>query len=423
MREKILEILKRELVPAEGCTEPIVVAYAVSLAAEYLEEEVTYIEASLSGNIIKNALGVGIPGTGMAGLDISIALGATIKKSYKKLEILSNFSKEELEKAKEMLTKNIIKIIQNPTEEKLHIDILLEGKENTVRVIISKDHTNVIYIERNGEILKDLKQESCDDRVEENIKLSIETIYEFSTMVDFESIKFLLESAKMNSKVSEEGLKGGYGLEVGSKIIKEDSFNILTNNIANRIIAATAAASDARMDGCTLPIMTTAGSGNQGIACSMPVIELSKILEKTEEELAIALAISNLITIHLKSFMGRLSPLCGAGIAGATGASCGMTYLLGGKLQNLKHAVNNMIADVAGMICDGAKTTCALKIATSTNAAIQCATLAMNNISPTSKEGIIFEDVEQTIENIERLIKEGLKNIDKTILDIMLAKC
>ncbi|MGL5153206.1 MAG: L-serine ammonia-lyase, iron-sulfur-dependent, subunit alpha, partial [Clostridium sp.] len=252
--------------------------------------------------------------------------------------------------------------------------------------------------------------------------LTIKDIYNFSVTVDLEEIEFILEGAKMNSKVSKEGLKGGYGLEVGSKISSEGSINLLTNNIANRVIASTAAASDARMDGCTMPIMTTAGSGNQGIACTIPVVELSKILEKSDEELARALVISNLVTIHLKSYIGRLSPLCGAGIAGATGACCGMTYLLGGDVNQLKHAVNNMIADIAGMICDGAKTTCALKIATSINAAIQCATLALNNISPTSKEGIIFDDVEDTIKNIEKLVKEGLDKTDDTILNIMLAK-
>ena len=226
----------------------------------------------------------------------------------------------------------------------------------------------------------------------------------------------------MNKKVSNEGLKGGYGLQVGNKISSTSKFNLLTSNAANQIIAATAAASDARMDGCTMPIMTTGGSGNQGIACTMPVIELGSILKKSDEDLARALIISNLITIHLKEYMGRLSPLCGAGIAGATGACCGMTYLQGGSLENIKRAINNMLADLSGLICDGAKTTCALKIATATNAAIQCSTLAMNNISPSSKDGIVFDDVEETIKNIAKLVKEGLANTDNTILSIKLAK-
>ena len=261
-----------------------------------------------------------------------------------------------------------------------------------------------------------------NENVSKSSDLTIKSIYEFAVNTPFEEIEFILKAADINSKVSEEGLKGGYGLEVGNKIIENKDFNLFTNNMANKIIAATAAASDARMDGCTMTIMTTAGSGNQGIACSMPIVETAKALGKSKEDLARALVISNLITIHLKEYMGRLSPLCGAGIAGATGACCGITYLLGGNLTNIKHAVNNMISDIAGMICDGAKSTCALKIATATNAALQCATLAMNNISPSSKDGIVFGDAEDTIRNIEVLVKEGLSNTDNTILNIMLTK-
>ncbi|MEG1002153.1 L-cysteine desulfidase family protein [Clostridium sp.] len=423
MRREFIEILNREMVPAEGCTEPIAVAYGVALGVEALGEDPESINILLSANVIKNALGVGIPGTGKIGIDIAAALGAVIKKSNKKLEMLSDFSEEELEKANKLVLSKKIKVSQKDTKEKLYIEVISKGESNSSRVVISKDHTNVITIEKNGEVFlnKDSEEEN-DDSSNQETGLSIEEIYEFATKMPFEEIKFILEAADMNSKVSDEGLKGGYGLEVGSKIIEDKKFNLFTNNMANRVIAATAAASDARMDGCSMTIMTTAGSGNQGIACSMPIVETAKVLGKSREDIARALVISNLITIHLKEYMGRLSPLCGAGIAGATGACCGITYLLGGNLTNIKYAVNNMISDIAGMICDGAKSTCALKIATATNAAIQCATLAMNNISPTSKDGIIFEDAEDTIKNIGVLVKEGLGNADNTILNIMLAK-
>ena len=423
MGREFIEILNREMVPAEGCTEPIAVAYAVSLAVDTLGEAPKNIDILLSANVIKNALGVGIPGTGKVGIDIAAALGAIIKEPEKKLEILKGFSEEDLKKANELISRKKIKVSQKDTKEKLYIEVVAKGEDNNTKVIILKDHTNVVLIEKNGEMILDKENnDASNENVYKNSTLTIKSIYDFAVNTPFEEIEFILKAADINSKVSEEGLKGGYGLEVGNKIIENKDFNLFTNNIANKIIAATAAASDARMDGCTMTIMTTAGSGNQGIACSMPIVETAKILGKSKEDLARALVISNLMTIHLKEYMGRLSPLCGAGIAGATGACCGITYLLGGNLTNIKHAVNNMISDIAGMICDGAKSTCALKIATATNAALQCATLAMNNISPSSKNGIIFDDAEDTIRNIQVLVKEGLSNTDNTILNIMLTK-
>ncbi|MDU1824219.1 MULTISPECIES: L-serine ammonia-lyase, iron-sulfur-dependent, subunit alpha [Clostridium] len=419
---KYIDILKREVVPAEGCTEPIAVAYAVSLASEQIKGEIKQIQLYLSANIIKNALGVGIPGTGKIGIEIAAALGGIIKKSEKKLEILSNFTKDELEKANEIVNNKVVKISQKYTEEKLYIEAIVRSDNEYAKVVISREHTNIILIEKNDNVLYKSKVETEENIIEDSDELSVEKIYKFATTADFNEIKFILNAVPMNKKVSNEGLKGGYGLQVGNKISSTSKFNLLTSNAANQIIAATAAASDARMDGCTMPIMTTGGSGNQGIACTMPVIELGSILKKSDEDLARALIISNLITIHLKEYMGRLSPLCGAGIAGATGACCGMTYLQGGSLENIKRAINNMLADLSGLICDGAKTTCALKIATATNAAIQCSTLAMNNISPSSKDGIVFDDVEETIKNIAKLVKEGLANTDNTILSIMLAK-
>lgn len=423
MGREFIDILNREMVPAEGCTEPIAVAYAVSLAVDTLGETPKNIDILLSANVIKNALGVGIPGTGKVGIDIAAALGAIIKKPEKKLEILKGFSEEELKKANELISSKKIKVSQKDTKEKLYIEVIAKGENNNSKVIILKDHTNVVLIEKNGEMILDKEiNDVSNENVSKSSDLTIKSIYEFAVNTPFEEIEFILKAADINSKVSEEGLKGGYGLEVGNKIIENKDFNLFTNNMANKIIAATAAASDARMDGCTMTIMTTAGSGNQGIACSMPIVETAKALGKSKEDLARALVISNLITIHLKEYMGRLSPLCGAGIAGATGACCGITYILGGNLTNIKHAVNNMISDIAGMICDGAKSTCALKIATATNAALQCATLAMNNISPSSKDGIVFGDAEDTIRNIEVLVKEGLSNTDNTILNIMLTK-
>ena len=422
MRELYLKTLKKEVVPSEGCTEPIAIAYAASIAAEYLKGEIKEVNIYLSKNVIKNALGVGIPGTGGVGIEIAAALGISIQKSYKKLTILSNFTEDELKKAKEIVDKNIINIKQKNTNKALYIEVELLSETSKSKVIIEDTHTNVTLIECDDEIIMDNNSEVSED-LEEDYKLfKIADIYNFAKEADFDDIKFILESAKMNEKVSEEGLKGDYGLQVGSKIIQKGNFNLFSNDASNKIIAASAAASDARMDGCAMPIMTTAGSGNQGIACSIPVAQTSRLLDKSEEELARALVLSNLVTIRIKKHMGRLSPLCGAGIAGATGASCGITYLLGGDLKNINYCINNMISDLSGMICDGAKETCALKIATGTNAAIQCANLAINGISATANDGIVAKDVEETIESIETLIQNGFKNVDDTILNIMLEK-
>ncbi|MBS5923171.1 serine dehydratase subunit alpha family protein [Clostridium perfringens] len=422
MRELYLRTLKKEVVPSEGCTEPIAIAYAASIAAEHLKGEIKEVNIYLSKNVIKNALGVGIPGTGGVGIEIAAALGISIQKSYKKLTILSNFTEDELKKAKEIVDKNIINIKQKNTNKALYIEVELLSETSKAKVIIEDTHTNVTLIECDDEIIMDNNSEVSED-LEEDYKLfKIADIYNFAKEADFDDIKFILESAKMNEKVSEEGLKGDYGLQVGSKIIQKGNFNLFSNDASNKIIAASAAASDARMDGCAMPIMTTAGSGNQGIACSIPVAQTARLLDKSEEELARALVLSNLVTIRIKKHMGRLSPLCGAGIAGATGASCGITYLLGGDLENINYCINNMISDLSGMICDGAKETCALKIATGTNAAIQCANLAINGISATANDGIVAKDVEETIESIETLIQNGFKNVDDTILNIMLEK-
>ncbi|WP_221372929.1 L-cysteine desulfidase family protein [Clostridium perfringens] len=422
MRELYLKTLKKEVVPSEGCTEPIAIAYAASIAAEHLKGEIKEVNIYLSKNVIKNALGVGIPGTGGVGIEIAAALGISIQKSYKKLTILSNFTEDELKRAKEIVDKNIINIKQKNTHKALYIEVELLSETSKSKVIIEDTHTNVTLIECDDEIIMDNNSEVSED-LEEDYKLfKIADIYNFAKEADFDDIKFILESAKMNEKVSEEGLKGDYGLQVGSKIIQKGNFNLFSNDASNKIIAASAAASDARMDGCAMPIMTTAGSGNQGIACSIPVAQTARLLDKSEEELARALVLSNLVTIRIKKHMGRLSPLCGAGIAGATGASCGITYLLGGDLENINYCINNMISDLSGMICDGAKETCALKIATGTNAAIQCANLAMNGISATANDGIVAKDVEETIESIETLIQNGFKNVDDTILNIMLEK-
>ena len=419
-----IALLKREVVPAQGCTEPIAVAFAASLAAEQLPTAPLTIELSLSANIIKNALGVGIPGTGMVGIEIAAALGAVVRNSASKLEVLKGFSSEQLERAKALVAQGAVVVSQNPTSEQLYIDArLVTADGHVARVVVCRDHTNVVRVEKDGEVVLDKPLSLADTSASGGTGLTVDNIYEFATTVPFDDIAFLLEAVEMNSAVSAEGLARDYGLEVGKRMGQGSSARgQLLNNMALRLIAATAAASDARMGGCTMSVMTCAGSGNQGLASSLPVIELAHVLGSSDEDLARALAISFLLVIHIKEYMGRLSPLCGSGIAGGTGACCGMTYLQGGNLPEVKCAVNNMLATLQGLICDGAKATCALKIAAGTNAAIMSSTLALADIQPSSMDGIVFADAEQTIAHTGKLVSEGFATTDEAILSIMLAK-
>lgn len=422
----LLEVLKKEIVPAEGCTEPIAVAYAVSLAAELLEEEITGIQLFLSGNIIKNAMGVGIPGTGQTGLPIAAALGAVIRRSHRKLEILSGLTADELSQANAIIDRKLLAVELKDTPEKLYIEARVQSANHRATAVVAKEHTNIVLLEKDGipiDIQKDKGDCGEDEQSSpEGYAVSLEGIYEFVCHTAFADLEFLLEGARMNKAISDEGLRGDYGLQVGKKMSQRSAVNLFGNDVANSVIAATAAASDARMDGSAMPVMTTAGSGNQGIAATLPVIKLAELMGKSDDMLARAIALSNLVTVHVKHYIGRLSPLCGSGIAGGVGANSGIIYLMGGSLDQIKHGIQNTIASLSGMICDGAKSTCALKISTATNAAIQAATLAMNNISPTDNDGVIFEKVEDTIRNMERLVQEGLAATDETILNIMLSK-
>lgn len=414
------DLLRKEVVPAQGCTEPVAVAYAVSLAMEQIKGEASYINIYISPNIIKNALGVGIPGTGKLGLNIAAALGAAIKDSSKKLDLLNSFSEKQLEDANKILDNKIIKVFKEDSDDILYIKVICGNKEENSTVVIKHEHTNVILIKKNDEVLFE-KETSCTDSEDEN-PLSIEGIYDFVNNVDLEELEFLYDSVKMNLNVSREGLKNKYGLEIGYRLIRESETNIFKNSLANKIIAATAAASDARMGGCTLTVMTTGGSGNQGIAASLPIIKVAEHLDKSKEALLRSLALSNLITLYIKQYIGRLSPLCGSGIAGGAGSAAAITYIQGGNLNQIKYAVNNMLADLTGMICDGAKESCALKIATATNAAMQCSLLALNDIRVKNTDGIVFEEADDTVRILKEFVQKGLENTDNTILKIMLSK-
>lgn len=418
--EEFMRIMDKQVVPALGCTEPIAVALAAAKARQALACNPKEIHIFASRNIIKNGMGVGIPGTGMKGLYIAAALGAVEGNPDAELEVLKGISEEGISKAKEMVNMKMVHIQLKETDEKLFIEACCKSENKESKVIIKGNHTNVIFIEVNGKKVFD-KTFEANESNKQNIKLSIKEIYEFADTVPFNKIKFLLKGVEMNKNISREGLKGDYGLQVGKKIYESIKSGLLSEDLQSYAMSVTAAAVDARMAGCVYPVMSNSGSGNQGLAASLPVIAVAERLDKNEEKLCRALVISHLITIHIKSFTGVLSPLCGSEIAGI-GASCGITYLLGGEYKNLCYAIKNMIGDISGIICDGAKNGCALKISTSVSAALQSAILAISGFEVSENDGIIDCDVEKTIRNLASIGTEGMIATDKVILNIMTCK-
>lgn len=418
--KSLIQIMKNEIVCALGCTEPSAVALAVAKARETLNEEVDYLEISVSANILKNAMNVGIPKTNLRGIDVAAALGCIAGKSYYGLEVLKDVTEEDILLAQKMISENKIKILLKDCEEKLYIQAKCFHKHKSAEAIIQKYHTNISSVCRNDEViyLKSDAQEEADEGGAYN--LTLKEIYQFISNVDVKKLSFLKEVIDVNYRIAKEGLEKEYGMGVGKHLydqkIKNSGIDFQTY-----LVAHTAAAADARMAGCTLPVMATTGSGNQGITASVPVIAASELLACSEEKKYRALALSELVTIHVKDYIGKLSALCGCAIAASIGTACALTYLMGGNYKNIEYAVKNMIADISGLICDGAKAGCALKIATSVSGAIQCACLAIEAVEVPNKDGIICEDVEKTIKNLGNLGNEGMIITDHVILNMMLA--
>ncbi len=423
--QQYIDLLKRELVPALGCTEPIAVALSTSKCKDILGGRPEKIIVYVSRNILKNGMGVGIPGTGKVGLHIAGALGAICGDSEAGLEVLKNVNKDNLLYAESYINQGNVDICLKETESKLYVEAVGYLDEKEARVIIKDRHNKIVFMSLGNEVLFKDENFEKDGNIINNksdMQLTIKKIYEFSTKVDFKDICFLLEGAEMNRRVAQEGIEKDYGLKVGKTFYRSINEGIWSDSIESYALALTAAAVDARMDGCILPVMSTAGSGNQGLTATLPVVAVAEKLKLGEEKLGRALAISNLVTIHIKSYIGRLSALCGCGVAASIGASCGMTYLLGGNFDSMVHVIKNMIADISGIICDGAKRGCALKISTAVSAAIQCSILAINNIEVACSDGIIHDSVEQTIKNLGELGSQGMVDTDKIILDMMVCK-
>ena len=419
--ESYLAIMRHEVVPALGCTEPVAIAFAAAKAAETLGAPVESVDVAVSGNLLKNGMGVGVPGTGSTGLDIAGAVGALGGKAELGLEVLRDLTPEQAGQGRRMVDEGRARVRLADSTDLLYAEVTVSGGGHKGKAFIRHEHTNLVRLEKDGETIFAADEEEGGNGGAAAWPLTMSKVYDFATTAPFSMIEFILDAARMNIAVAEEGLKNKYGLQVGKVIEENIGKHLLSDDTSTYAMKLTAAAADARMDGVMLPVMSNSGSGNQGITCTVPVVAFAKRLGSSDEQLARALIMSHLGSIHIKHHLGRLSALCGATVA-ATGASCGIVMLLGGGLPQIANAVKNMVGNVAGMICDGAKTSCALKVASSVSAAVQAAFMGMSELAVSGKEGIVADDLEKSIQNLGRLASEGMTETDKVILDIMVSK-
>ncbi len=428
--EQFLRILKRELAPAVGCTEPVAIAYAAARARAELGRIPDRASVKVSRNILKNAMGVGIPGTDQVGLAMAAAMGIIGGDSDAILEVLRGVTEEQTARAREYAASSI-QVSLADTEKKLYIEVLLQTRDDFSLVVIEDSHTNITKIRHGEKLIYD--QSRCEELANaacQEGSLTVEEIYRFVCRVDWRRLRFLDECVRMNWAIAQEGLRGSYGLSVGKSIYEGLKSRTPGAEIpeAGRLdaagygVALASAAADARMSGSTLPVMTVCGSGNQGITATLPVIGAVLVWGADTERLYRALALSCLVTIHVKQFIGKLSPLCGCGMGSSIGVCCALVYLEGGGLKQIKNAVNNMIACVSGIICDGAKPGCALKISSVVSSAFQCAMLALRDHAAGELDGIVALDVEHTIQNLGELGNRGMAYADQVILDLMVEK-
>lgn len=421
-RQQIIALVKREVVPAIGCTEPIAVALCVAKAAETLGVKPEKVSVWLSANILKNAMGVGIPGTGMIGLPIAIALGALIGKSEYQLEVLKDSVPEAVEAGKCFIDEKRISIALKPNiDEKLYIEVCCEAGSDRSTAIIAGGHTSFVYVSHNGDVLLDKQTASAEEEENTVPDLTLRKVYDFAMTAPLDEIRFILDTARLNKAAAEQSFTGNYGHGLGKMLRGTYEHKVMGDSVFSHILSYTSGACDARMAGAMIPVMSNSGSGNQGISATLPVVVYAEENGKSEEELIRALMLSHLTVIYIKESLGRLSALCGCVVA-ATGSSCGITWLMGGTYEQITYAVQNMIANLTGMICDGAKPSCALKVTTGVSTAVLSAIMAMENRCVTSVEGIIDQDVDQSIRNLTRIGSQGMNETDKLVLDIMTNK-
>lgn len=426
-KQQITALVKHWVVPAIGCTEPVCVALAVAKATETLGHRPEKIEVALSANILKNAMGVGIPGTGMVGLPIAIALGAIVGKSELGLEVLKHCTPESVEEGRRFIDEGRISVtLDESTREKLYVDARATDADGlTARVVIAREHTRFVHVARGGAVLLDEHlspaAEGAATPEAEGLQLTLRKVWDYATQMPLEEIEFINEARRLNEAAAARSLEGNYGHCLGKALSRPLGRGIMGDNIFSHILSSTSCACDARMAGAMIPVMSNSGSGNQGICATNPVVVFAKENHNTAEEMTRALMLSHLTAIYIKLNLGTLSALCGCVVA-ATGSSCGITLLMGGTYEQATYAVKNMIANLTGMICDGAKPSCALKLTTGVSTAVLSAMLAMQGNCVTSVEGIIDDDVDKSIRNLVSIGADSMNETDRCVLDIMTHK-
>ncbi|GAB7230328.1 L-serine ammonia-lyase, iron-sulfur-dependent, subunit alpha [Vibrio rotiferianus] len=417
-----IQIIKQVVKPALGCTEPIAAAYAAAVAKRELGSQTPgRIEVRVSDNLFKNSMGVYVPGTGKIGLKIAASVGALAGDPNAELEVLAKINQDDVTAAQKLIDQERVSVARIDTQEFIFCSVTMTAGDEVVSVTISGGHTNIIQITRNGEVTFDAPQQQrvATGSICEGVDISIKQIYEFALQAPFEDIKFILKAAELNSSLAQEGIDRGYGLEIGRTLKGNIDQGLLGNDLMSRIQMMTSAASDARMGGATLPAMSNFGSGNQGIAATVPVVIAAEAFQSSEEQLARALIMSHLGAIYIKSYYPPLSAFCGNTVTSAA-ASMALVYLAGGSFEQSCYAIQNVISDSSGMVCDGAKSSCAMKVCTSSTTAVRSYLMAMGNHS-VKNQGIVGDEVEQTIRNVGSMVRLGMPYTDKSIIDIMSA--
>ncbi|MBL0475889.1 serine dehydratase subunit alpha family protein [Aeromonas veronii] len=424
--QQYLQIIQQVVKPALGCTEPIAAAYAAAVAVRQLGCEPGRLEVAVSDNLYKNSMGVYVPGTGKIGLAIAAAAGAIGGNADAGLEVLAAIRPEQVDRAQQLIDAGKVQVSRTAAPEFIFCRVTVygtddKGEEHSAEVTLCGGHTRIVEQRRDGEVTftADQSQGGATGSICDGVDISIAAIYEFATRVEFEQIRFILKASELNGKLSAEGMNNPYGLEIGRTMQQNIDAGLIGEDVMNRIVMMTAAASDARMGGATLPAMSNFGSGNQGIAATIPVMVIAERFAASEEQLARALIMSHLGAIYIKSHYPPLSAFCGNTVTSAA-ASMAMVYLAGGSFEQSCFAIQNVLSDSAGMVCDGAKASCAMKVSTSSGAAVRGFLMALNSHS-VSGQGIVAGDVDQTIRNVGQMVKEGMSATDSTIIDIMSA--
>ncbi|MCX7128359.1 MULTISPECIES: serine dehydratase subunit alpha family protein [Aeromonas] len=424
--QQYLQIIQQVVKPALGCTEPIAAAYAAAVAARQLGCEPRRLEVVVSDNLYKNSMGVYVPGTGKIGLAIAAAAGAIGGNADAGLEVLAAIGPEQVDRAQLLIDAGHVQVSRTAAPEFIFCRVTVfgvdeQGEEHSADVTLCGGHTRIVEQRRDGEItfVADQNQGGATGAICDGVDISIAAIYEFATQVEFEQIKFILQASVLNGKLSAEGMNNPYGLQIGRTMQQNIQAGLIGEDVMNRIVMMTAAASDARMGGATLPAMSNFGSGNQGIAATIPVMVIAERYGASEEQLARALIMSHLGAIYIKSHYPPLSAFCGNTVTSAA-ASMAMVYLAGGSFEQSSFAIQNVLSDSAGMVCDGAKASCAMKVSTSSGAAVRGFLMALNSHS-VSGQGIVSDNVDQTIRNVGQMVKDGMSATDTTIIDIMSA--